>query len=259
MKILHTFSVLAYKESPFLEECLKSVTSQKYPSKVIIATTTPNNHIKHLAKKYHVKIVTGKHTNIGGDFDFAVHAADTALVTVAHQDDIYESSYSQKIISVYKKFPSASIMFTDYFEIRDDKRVYANTNLKIKRLLLTPLKISHNKIGKRFALKFGNAICCPAVTFVRKNCPKEIFSSNYKCNVDWHAWEKISKQRNSFVFVAEKLMGHRISADTTTTDIINQGIRTKEDYDIFLRFWPKPIARILTRLYKNSEKSNSQS
>ena len=51
-------------------------------------------------------------------------------------------------------------------------------------------------------------------------------------------------------------MGHRISESSTTTDIIREGIRTKEDYDMYLKFWPKWIAGILTKTYKNSEKSN---
>ena len=52
-------------------------------------------------------------------------------------------------------------------------------------------------------------------------------------------------------------MGHRILTETTTTDIINNGIRTKEDYDIYCKFWTKFIAKILTCFYKNSEKSNN--
>ena len=51
-------------------------------------------------------------------------------------------------------------------------------------------------------------------------------------------------------------MGHRISEESTTTDIINQGIRTKEDYEIYLKFWPKWVAKVLNGFYKNSEKSN---
>ena len=51
-------------------------------------------------------------------------------------------------------------------------------------------------------------------------------------------------------------MGHRISEESTTTDIINNGIRTKEDYDIYCKFWPKFIAKLLAGIYKNSEKSN---
>lgn len=256
----HTFVILAYKESPYLEKCIKSVINQTYKSQIIIATTTLNTFIKNLAQKYSLPIIEGKHTTIGGDFDFAIHSAKTPLITVAHQDDIYEPTYAAKIIKAYEKHPNSSIIFSDYFEIRNNKKIYTNTNLKIKRLLLTPAKFKKSlksRHAKRFILKFGNSICCPAVTFVIKNCPKKIFDSNFKCNVDWHAWESLSKLPYNFTFVPQPLMGHRISAESTTTDIIRQGIRTKEDYQIFRRFWPAPIAKIFTKLYQSSEKSNS--
>ena len=257
---LHSFVILAYQESPFLEECIKSTLNQKHPSEIIIATTTPNSHIKSLASKYHLKVIKGTHTNIGGDFDFALHSGNTPLVTIAHQDDIYDQDYSQSIIDAYQKHPGSSIIFTDYYEIRGQDHVYTNSLLKIKRLLLTPARIkkslkSHH--AKRFILKFGNAISCPTVTFAVNNCPKDIFKSNFKCNVDWHAWETLSKKNGAFTYVSKPLMGHRISEDSTTTEIINQGIRTKEDYEIFKRFWPTPIAKRLTKFYQKSEKSNS--
>lgn len=257
---LHTFVILAFQESPYLETCIKSTLNQAYHSQAIIATTTKNSHIAKLAKKYNLKIIEGKHTNIGGDFDFAVHSANTPLVTVAHQDDIYEKNYSQEVINAYLKYPKSSIIFTDYFEIRKNQKTYTNLNLKIKRILLTPIHIKKTlkaRYAKRFILKFGNSICCPAVTFVAKNCPKDIFTSHFKCNCDWHAWEKLSNKKGAFTFIAKPLMGHRISEASTTTDIISQGIRTKEDYEIFRRFWPTPIAKLFTRIYQNSEKSNN--
>ncbi len=52
-------------------------------------------------------------------------------------------------------------------------------------------------------------------------------------------------------------MVHRISEESTTTDIVKQGIRTKEDFEIYSMFWPKFIAKIITKAYKNSEKSNN--
>lgn len=259
MKILHTFVVLAYKESPYLEECLKSVTNQEYKSKVVIATTTDNEYIRNLAKKYKVDVVVGKHTNIGGDFDFAVQTCKTELVTVAHQDDVYNVNYSKRMVDLYLKYPDANILFSDYYEIRKKEKVSNNTNLKIKRIMLFPLrchKISKLKFVKRWGIRFGNAICCPAVTFVVKNCPKEIFTSDYQCNVDWFAWEKLSKLKGRFIYEKKVLMGHRISLESTTTDIIRNGIRTKEDYSIYCKFWPRWIAKLLTKAYKNSEKSN---
>ncbi len=257
--IMHTFVVLAYKESEYLEDCIKSVMNQKYKSNVVIATTTDNKFIRKLAKKYKLDVVVGEHTNIGGDFDFAKNVGKTELVTVAHQDDIYDYEYSYKVVDEYIKNTNTSIIFTDYYEIRNNNKVYTNLNLKIKRLLLLPLRIK--KLGKyrffkRWVLRYGNSICCPAVTFVKDNVPKEIFTCDLTCNIDWYAWEKLSIRKGSFVYIKDKLMGHRISEESTTTDIINSGVRTKEDRFIFNKFWPSFISSILTKLYRNSEKSN---
>ena len=117
-EILHTFVVLAYKESIYLEECIKSVMNQSYKSEVLIATTTDNKYIRDLAKKYKLEVVVGKHTNIGGDFDFAVNCGKTPLVTVAHQDDLYDYDYANVIVDEYQKYSDRTIIFTDYYEIR---------------------------------------------------------------------------------------------------------------------------------------------
>ena len=92
MKSLHTFVVLAYKESKYLEECIKSVLNQKYKSEVVIATSTPNDYIDNVAKKYKLKVIKNKNKSkgIGYDFDFALSCAKTELITIAHQDDIYD-------------------------------------------------------------------------------------------------------------------------------------------------------------------------
>ena len=260
MKNKHTFVILAYKESKYLEECIKSIKNQSIKSNILLATTTDNMFIRNLSKKYKLNVVVGKHTNIGGDFDFALNSAKTELVTIAHQDDIYEKGYAKSIIELYEKYNDANIIFTDCYEIRKNKKVYTNTNLRIKRILLFPLnfkKTSKYKFIKRLVIRFGNSICCPAVTFVKKNCPEKIFTSNYKCNVDWFAWEKLSNLKGCFIYCNKKLMAHRISLESTTTNIINNGIRTKEDFEIFCKFWPMWISKIINCFYKISEKSNS--
>lgn len=257
---MHTFVILAYKESLFLEECIKSVIDQTVKTNVIIATTTPNDYINKLSRKYNLNVVVGKHVNIGSDFDFAINSANTKLVTVAHQDDVYEKNYVEKVLFNYKKYADSTIIFTDYYEIRNDKKIYTNTNLKIKRMLLLSLKFkcfSGIRFFKRNALRFGNSICCPSVTFVKDNCPSNIFKSDLKSNVDWFAWEKLSKFKGKFIYISKKLMGHRIDETTTTTNIINQGIRTKEDLYIYEKFWPRFIAKMLNHFYKKAENSNN--
>lgn len=260
MSKLHTFVVLAYKESDKLEECIKSVLNQSIKTNVVIATSTPNKYIEKLAKKYKLEIIVNKEKKgIGYDFDFAASCVDSKLITIAHQDDIYEADYAKKVIEKYEKYPKSLIIFTDYYEIKNDKLEYSNTNLKIKRILLFPLRwhfISKFKVVKRHSLRFGNAICCPAVTFVTENVPKDKFKCDLKCNIDWYAWEKLSRLNGNFIYIKEKLMGHRISEETTTTAIINDGIRTKEDLIMFKKFWPNFVAKLINKFYIKSEKNN---
>ena len=125
---MHTFVVLAYKESSYLEECIKSVLNQKYPSKVVIATSTPNQYIENIADKYSlaIKVNPNPGKGIGYDFDFAVSCGETELTTVAHQDDIYDYEYSDCIVKAYLKNPNSLIVFSDYYEIRDKGNVYSN-------------------------------------------------------------------------------------------------------------------------------------
>ncbi len=261
MENLHTFVVLAYKESPFLEKCIESVLDQNYPSKVVIATSTPNKFIDSIATSYDLQVfINESGKGIGPDFDFALNCGQTKLVTIAHQDDIYEKNYSKRMVDQYLKKKKTLIIVSKYYEIRDDKKIFSNTNLKIKSLLLSPLKLgalTNLKLIKRLPIAFGNSLCCPAVTFAIDNLKqKKYFDSDMKSNIDWVAWERISKESGSFSYIPEALMGHRVHEDSTTSSVINDNIRSREDFEMFTKFWPKFIARMLSKVYQKSEDNN---
>ena len=93
----HTWAICAYKESGYLEECVKSLLEQTVPSRIIIATSTPNAHIECIAEKYGLPLYINDGTKgIGGDWNFAYSKCDTPLITIAHQDDIYEPEYTEE-------------------------------------------------------------------------------------------------------------------------------------------------------------------
>ena len=265
MNSKHTFVVLAYKESRYLEKCIQSVLNQSYKSNVVIATSTPNKYISQLADKYNLKIITRANglPGIGYDFEFARKCVDSCLVTIAHQDDIYEKSYSQLIVNEYEKNKDALIIFSNYYEIKNDVKIRESKNLRVKNFLLSSLKvnflhINRFKFFKRNTIRFGNSICCPAVTFVNHNIKiNDIFITPMKSNVDWYAWENLSRQKGAFVFVNKQLMGHRVHSESETSKTIEANKRTIEDLEMFDKFWPHSFSVILSKLYKNSEKGNS--
>lgn len=257
----HTFAICAYQESLYLEECVASLAAQELSSQIIIVTSTPNETIKKCAEKYKLSLYINRGTTgIDGDWNFALECADTPYVTIAHQDDYYDASYSKKIMQAVNEAKHPLILFTDYAEIRNRKKVNVSTTLKIKRLLLLPLRckfLQGFKFVRRRILGMGNPICCPSVTYCMDNLQLPLFHKGMKSNIDWEAWEKISKQKGEFVYLNDILMYHRIHEESTTSKIIGENKRSQEDLYMLCKFWPKWIAKLINHYYIKAEKANN--
>lgn len=259
----HTFVICAYQESAYLEECICSLLAQTIPSRVLISTATPNEHIRGLAARYglELRVNTGDH-GIAQDWEFALRQADTPYVTLAHQDDVYEPTYAETVLRGLEGAEHPIIAFTDYFEIRNGTRVFGDSSrlLSVKQKLLSPLKSARRQKSvwwRRRCLSLGNAICCPAVTYVMSRMPEPVFRPYFRSNVDWQTWERLSREPGEFVYLPHPLMGHRVHEASTTTQVIGDGSgRSGEDLEMFRAFWPGFIAKLLTRFYARSQDSN---
>ncbi len=256
----HTYAICAYKESLFLEDCVTSLLAQTQKSTIFIATSTPNEHISKIANKYNIPVyVNNGEKGIGGDWNFAYDNTKTPLVTIAHQDDIYEPEYTEEMLKFINSSKDPIIYFSGYGELRNGEKIYNNSILKIKKamlLMLQPKWCWKSRFVRRRILSLGNCICCPAVTYVREKTGDTPFTNDYLSNIDWQQWEIQSRKKGSFVYNKKPLMCHRIHEESTTSEIIGESKRTLEDFDMFCKFWPKPIAKILSKIYSNSEKSN---
>ena len=256
----HTFVVCAYKESPYLSECIDSLLNQTKKGEILISTSTPNSYIQEIAEKYHLPVYvnTGK-KSIADDWNYGCSKVKTELFTIAHQDDFYEKEYLETVLEKLNQSENPLIAFTDYQELRNGQLCRDNTLLRVKRLMLKPLTIQRfwkSKWVRRRVLSLGEAICCPSVTFVKDRLPEKIFTFGYRSDVDWQAWEKISHLKGSFVYVNRPLMCHRIHEESETSKVLGDHARKQEDYEMFCRFWPRPIARILVKIYGLAEHSN---
>jgi len=256
----HTFVVLAYIESPYLEECIRSVMSQTVRGDVLVCTSTPNDHIIDLAEKYSIPVcINDESRGIGADWNFAYEQAKTPLVTLTHQDDIYEKTFLEKTLEQISRSSDPLIAFTDYYEIQGNRIATHNNfvNLRIKKILLTPLRskiIRSSKRARRLLLSFADPICCPSVTYVKDNLPRRLFDEKLHGSVDWAAWESLSKREGAFLYIPETLLGHRMYTGSSTLELIRSGKRKKEDYEVLKRFWPKPIAKSINHAYSLSQK-----
>lgn len=259
----HTFVVCAYKESAYLEDAIRSLIHQTVKSRIIVSTSTPNAWMESLCEKYGLLLVVNRgESSIAKDWNFGYDAAETPLVTIAHQDDIYEPKFLERTLHALNRGTgeNVQIVFTDYCELRAGKKVCRNKLLVVKRILLLPLRI--RSLGKftfvkRRVLSFGNPICCPSVTLVKENLGTSAFDERYVNGCDYKTWAGLANNEGMFLYVPEKLMVHRIHAESATTKNVEDGTRKQEDLEIMCEFWPRWVAKQIHRLYVKGEKSNT--
>jgi len=254
----HTFVIPAYKDSVFIEECIVSLKNQTKKSHICITTSTPSQHLKDVAQRHSLPLLVNNNSkDIAGDWNFALSEAQTTWVTLAHQDDIYESNYLENVLE--KNNNKVLILFTDYCEIIHRKIRRHSLNFFTKKILLIPFLIKpciKNRFFKRLPLIFGNAICCPSVTFNKNHLKDFAFSPDFSYSLDWKAWLDMANRDGAFVFINKKLMKHRIHEDSETTRQLVTNVRKKEELRIFGIIWGKRIAGMLGRIYSLSHKDN---
>jgi hypothetical protein len=232
----HTFVILAYNVSDDLEECIKSVINQSVKSNIVIATSTPNDYIIDLASEYSLGVMVNKaKSNKGRDYNFAIKSFDTELVTIAHQDDLYDRNYVKEIKKCYKKNKDATIIFTDNYEIHNDKKIKKSKKLFRIRYYLLPLKFrlfQNKKFFKLRSLRKDKFICTSSITFVKKNIDGDIFPTNLKYDNDWQGLIDLAKKDTRFVYLREKLVGYRVEEKEENK------VKNKEDEKILKSLYP---------------------
>lgn len=256
----HTFIIPAYKDAPFIEECIVSLKNQTKESNIIIVTSTPSAHLQHMAEKYDVGIIVNNTANkgIAGDWNFGLAQAQTKFVTLAHQDDIYECDYLERVLQKIDN-KNTQIVFTDYVEWLDGGLRPRSRNLRVKKLLLFPFAIK-SRIScvffKRLPFLLGNPLCCPSVTYNLEALPGFAFSPDYSYSLDWHAWLELSKKKGAFVFINKKLIKHRIHQGSETSAQLATDLRKNEELKILQRLWGAHIGKFISRIYLGGHKDN---
>ena len=258
----HTFVICAYKENPYLEKTIKSLENQTIKSKIILSTSTPNKYIEDMCKKHSIECFVNPNPHLAGDdWNYGYAMADTPLVTLAHQYDLYEPQFLEKTIEYInmQKKDNVIIAFTDYYELKQGKIEKSNLLLRIKRIMNFPMSISvfqGSRFMRRRILAFGSPICCPAVTYNKKNAGKKIFDTTFKNSCDYKTFVDLAKLKGRFIYIKVPLMIHRIYAESATTRNLSENIRKKEDFEILCELWPSPLAKLINYFYAKSEKSN---
>lgn len=249
----HAFVVLGYGRSPFLGEALASLAGQTRKSPIVIATSTPNDHIAEAAAAHGVPVIVNHaREGIGADWNFALDATDARFVTLAHQDDVYFPRFLCASLAALAE-TGAALSFTGYQEIDDAGALRISKISRVKHAIeAVVLGRARAVSGLRLRafLSFGNPLPCSSVTYDRAALDGFRFSTDYKSNLDWDAWWRLMTSGATFAHVAERLVGRRHNALTETAALTRAGVRAAEDARMFRRAWPRPFADALHFAYR---------
>lgn len=244
--------MLAYGHSPYLRECVESVTSQTVGSRVSVATSTPSEFIASVAESFNLPIHTNTHRNgIAADWNFALSSATEQFVTLAHQDDIYYPEFAERSCRRFLEAPDAALCFTDYEEIDKPRPGKVLLVKRVLRRAAIGQRLSVDSYWRRrLLLSFGCAIPCTTVTLNREALGPFLFSDQYSINMDWDAWWRLHVDNKSFLHCHDILVGHRIHEAAETSRAKLDGRRKAEDARMFATIWPYPMGRVLSLLYR---------
>ena len=257
----HTFVILAYQESKYLEECIRSLLRQTVKSRILLSTSTPSVFLDEVSKKYNIPLFVNKERDgIACDWSFAYKSSKTKYVTLAHQDDLYFPKYTKECLLSADRIRSSLLTFTDYGEIINDRLRYHSILLAVKRLILFLFLSSKKKTSSpartKLMLSFGNPVCCPTIMYNKENIGPFEFDRSFTMNLDWEAAFRLAKMKGDFIYINKKLLARRIHRESESTNALENKKRRFEDEILFNRLWQKPIAKFLLRVYSIGYKFN---
>jgi hypothetical protein len=251
----HSFVVLAYRDSPFLEGCLRGLADQSRPGRILVSTSTPSSFIERAAAEAGAELRVNPEPGggIAADWNFGLAQAQTRYATLAHQDDVYAPDFTARCLSLFAREPKGALCFTGYQEI-DDNGAAKSSKISKAKHLIERATISRREVlqGRRLLafLSFGNPLPCSSVTFDTAKLPAFRFSNAWRSNLDWEAWWRLAQAGETFLHVPERLVGRRHNALTATSTLIADGTRRVEDLRMFRKAWPRPVADAIAWAYR---------
>jgi glycosyltransferase involved in cell wall biosynthesis len=254
--LTHTFAICAYKDSPYLEECIRSLKHQSVRSEIILCTSTPSAYLEEMAGRYGLPYyVREGESDIQADWNFAFEKASGRLVTIAHQDDSYHKDYVKYVQHCWERYPDTTVFTTDCAIVKNGKLQRPGLVALVKHILRLPLRfhcLANRTLVKKAALCFGNPIICPSCTYDKEALELPLFSSPYKFALDWDTMWKLASRPGRFYCEERPLIRYRVHDGSETKKCIEDQRRSRDEIAMFRQIWPEPIVRILMIFYKKA-------
>lgn len=257
-KYRHVFSVPCYGDSPYLEELIRSLLRQSLRAHIILVSAGDSAFLRELSARFGLPLYLreGKPC-LRDDWNFAYEkGAELAeLVTIAHQDDLYDPDYLKAVLHAFSLYPDMSLFFCDCRTIDASGNVFSRRAEAVKRFLRLRLR-NHERADRRSvklsALRFGNGIICPSCCYRPSLCGTPLFQNSYRFIIDWDTFLRLSRRPGRFLSLEKPLLSYRVHGGAETARQIESHNREKEEEEEFRKLHGAFLAGILMLFYRRA-------
>lgn len=240
MSPLVSVCIPAYNAAKYIEETLKSITSQTWDDlEIIIGDNASTDNTKEVVEKYQNsydnKIQYYRNeTNLGysGNCNKLIGKAKGKYICIFHSDDIYEKNLIERQVNLLEGECTVDAVFCLAKKFTD-KVTSGKTNNKTTSIVINLFDYLDSLVNKNKSL-----LVCPS-SMVRKSVYNKLGGYNTEINYieDVDMWIRILMQSN-IAIINEKLINYRISS--------NQG---SSYYTSINRTEIRPAIRYLSKLF----------
>ena len=78
--------------------------------------------------------------------------------------------------------------------------------------------------------------------------------SEYQFALDWDHMVQLAGEKGRFICVEKPLIYYRVHEGATTNACIKDNRRAREEAEMFARFWPKAVVKLIMKGYSSAYK-----
>ncbi|HEX5051907.1 MAG TPA: glycosyltransferase [Planctomycetota bacterium] len=169
---------------------------------------------------------------IGGNWNRCVELAATPFVCLAHQDDVYEPTYLERMLEALQARPDAGLAHCRATAVDAAGVPFASPAERFKDHFWKH-EPGEDRAAHYARLWRGNFVCCPSVLYrtdaVRAAGP---FRADLRFALDWEFWFRMLRRGFGIVDVAEPLVRYRRHAAQASSEATADHSRFEEELQV---------------------------
>ncbi|MBX3464825.1 MAG: glycosyltransferase [Planctomycetes bacterium] len=179
---------------------------------------------------------------IGGNWNRCVELVATPFFCLAHQDDVYEPRYLERMLAALAARPDAGIAHCRATSVDEAGRPLASPAERFKEHFWRRAP-GADRAAHYARLWRGNFVCCPSVCY-RTDAVREVggFRTDLRFALDWEYWFRLLRHGHGIADVDETLLHYRRHDATASRAATADQSRFAEELRVLAAAGPSGVA-----------------